>query len=190
MKPLRFLLLLTLATLPVSLRSQEPSHRSRGWQKTDKPDPGRGIVATQFTLTGRFLDPPRGSVPGPPAIVLGCLPSKSGAGGEGKFLTGYVQTGTPLKVQFVEPSEIHGTSYYQEIAVQYHVDNEKPQNVQWPPRSDKTSVALDKDAVKKILRGHELVLSMEEPFESQVVMHFDVPDSTEVLNTCGIREHK
>lgn len=184
---LRFLLLLAFLTLPLSVRAQEPSHPSHGWQKTDKPDPVRGSPATQFTLTGRFLDPPRGNVPGPPSIVLSCAISKHGGG---KFLSGYVQAGTPLKVEFVEPTEIHGTSYYQEITVEYHVDNEKPQNVQWSPRSDKTSVALDKDAIKKILRGRELVLSMEEPFESHVVIHFDVPDSTDVLNACGIREHK
>lgn len=190
MKPLRVLVFLSFAALAISPRAQEPSRGSHGWQRVEKPDPGRGVLSTQFTLTGRFLDPPRGNVPGPPSIVLSCLPSKSGPSAEGKFLSGYIQTGTPLKVDFVEPSEIHGTSYFPEISVQYHVGNEKPQNVQWPPRSDKTSISLDKDSAKKLLRGRELVLSMEEPFESQVVLHFDIPDSADVLNTCGIREHK
>jgi hypothetical protein len=189
MRPLRLLLLLALATSMVPLFAQEQSRASHGWQRAEKQDPARGIPATQFTLTGRYLDPPRGNVQGPPSIVLSCVPPKK-AGAEGRFLNGYVQAGTPLKVEFVEPSEIHGTSYFQDIAVEYHVDNEKPQNVNWSARSDKTSVALDKEAARKILRGHEVALSMEEPFESKVVLHFDIPDSTDVLNTCGIREHK
>jgi len=190
MRPTRWLLPLLLAGASFSAFAQDQSRSQHSWQKARKPDPVRGFTTTQFTLTGRFVDPPRGNVPGAPYILLSCSPSEHGASAEGRFISGQVQAQTPLKVAFVEPDEIHGTSYNQEINVEYHVDNEKPQNVQWPPRSDKTSMSLDKEAAKKILRGHELVLSMEEPFESKVVIHFDVPDSTDVLNTCGIRERK
>jgi hypothetical protein len=177
-----------LCALAPARAQQAPS--THGWQQSDKTDPNRAISTIQFTLFGRFTDPPRGSVPGPPSIVLVCEPSDHKRAGTGKYINGYVQVGSPLKVDYVEPSEIHGTSYYPEVPVNFRVDNEKPQDTKWPPRSDKTSIALDKDAAKKLLHGREVVISTTEPFESQIVMHFDVPDSTAVFTTCGIREHR
>lgn len=177
-----------LCALVPAHAQQAPS--TRGWQQSDKTDTNRAITTIQFTLFGRFTDPPRGSVPGPPSIVLVCEPSDHKRTGTGKYISGYIQVGSPLKVDYVEPSEIHGTSYYPEVPVNFHVDNEKSEDAMWAPRSDKTSIALDKDAAKKLLRGREVVISATEPFESQIVMHFDIPDSTAVLTTCGIREHK
>lgn len=188
MRPRRALLApAALAVLATSLLAQNPA-ASANWQKAERFDSGRNLTLTEFTLTGRFTSPPRGNAPGPPSIVLDCLPHKHGD--EGKFLSGWVQVNSPLRIRFVEPTEIRNNSYNQEVFVTWHVASEKPRNAQWPPRSDKTSATLDKETVKKLLGDHQLGISMEEPFESEIVMQFDVPDSVDVLNACGIREHK
>lgn len=183
-------LIAVLATLSFSASAQQPAASPRTWQQAEKNDANRALTYIQFTLAGRFTDPPHGNVSGPPILTLNCEPTDRKRSGEGKYISGQLQVGTPLKVVWVEPDEIHGTSYFPEVNVTYRVDDEKPQDVQWPPRSDKMSVALDKEATKKILRGHALVITLSESFDSQVVMQFDLPESSGVLQTCGIREHK
>jgi hypothetical protein len=183
-----FLLLLAVIAFAVAVPAQQPSASTRTWQQAERIDNNRVINETQFTLAGRFLDPPHGNVSAPPTLMLACEPSDRKR--EGKYISGQLQVGAPLKIVFVEPDEIHGTSYFPEVNVTYRVDSEKPQDVQWPPRTDKTSISLDKEAARKILRGHAVVITVHEAFDSQVVMQFDFPESAEVLQTCGIREHK
>jgi hypothetical protein len=185
-----FLLLLASLAFAVAAPAQQPSASTRTWQQAERIDNNRVINETQFTLAGRFLDPPHGNVSAPPTLMLTCEPSDRKRNGEGKFISGQLTVGAPLKIVFVEPDEIHGTSYYPEVNITYRVDSEKPQDVQWPPRTDKTSISIDRQGARKILRGHAVVITVHEAFDSQVVMQFDFPESAEVLQTCGIREHK
>jgi hypothetical protein len=190
MKSITWPVAVLFALLPFAAGSQRPSSSPQAWQQSGKSDPSRGILTSQFTLTGGFVDPPHGKEPGPPSIVLNCEPLERKNGTEGKFVSGYIQVGAPLQVKYVEPDQIEGNSYLPKVDLTYHVDSEKPQDVQWPPRSDKTAVSLDKEAVRKILRGHTVVITVKDFFETPVVMQFDVPESSEVLSTCGIRERK
>lgn len=79
------------------------------WEQAAKTDAARGITYTQFTLVGRFIDPQRAPVAKPPTLEVNCTRH---AKGDGEFVSGYLRVGTPLKVNYVEPSEIHGTSYF------------------------------------------------------------------------------
>ena len=68
-----------------------------------------GTSYTRFSLTGKFLKRPAGDVSNPPVLAVDC---GKGRGSKGKLIDGIVQVNAPLKIHYVEPTEIHGTSYY------------------------------------------------------------------------------
>lgn len=70
--------------------------------------------------------------------------------------------------------------------VRYRLDEGKVQRDNWPPSSDRTAANFDKGALKKILRSREAVFTVEEPLESEIVVRFDLPDSSEVAETCDV----
>jgi hypothetical protein len=121
-------------------------------------------------------------------LAIDCGPGRRGP--EGRFVAGNLIVGVPLKINYVEPTEIHGTSYYQKVFVQLRVDDAKPEKRQWTPGKDKTSAVFSKYSVKKILRAHTVEITTEDENGSPVTMQFDVPDSKAVAEACDVDTKK
>ena len=188
MKPTPLLLLVPLAWASCGFAQQAPpqSAAAHGWQQSQDTDAVRAMTYTRFTLVGKFLNSPRTAMPNRPALVLDCIPTAESGAARGKFLTASLLIGTPLKVLYVEPEEIHGTSYYQKIAVSYRIGDRKDHSEKWSLGTEKTSAALPKNVVKKVLRAHSLLVSTEDDDGLPLAMQFDVPDAAAVEAGCNV----
>lgn len=165
---------------------QQPS----GWRQSQKTDAGDGTTYTRFTLAGKFLQSPRGDIPNRPAVVLDCVPGKESYRHKARFLAGNLLVGIPLKIVYVEPEEIHGTSYYPKISIRYRMDSAKQELENWPTGAEKTSASIPLDALKKILRAHTVEITVDDAGGLPVVMQFDMPDPTPVEAGCNVDDHK
>jgi hypothetical protein len=189
------ILLLSSTGLTLAARTQQaPS--PKGWQES-APTDSFGESRRQFTLAGKFLDPPQSNPANPPSLLLKCAPDRRSVG-KGRFRVGAVVVGVPLKIQMVEPPERKGgISYYPEVSVSYRLDEGKPVDDNWPPRFDKTSAEFDKPIFKKMLRTHTILITLSDNDDRQVRMQFDMPDSAaspltsaQVAEACGVSDFK
>ena len=180
MKPTSLFLLvpLALASFGLSAMAQQPS-ATQGWQQSQQTDATREITYTHFTLVGK-------SSQGRPILVLDCLPAKESYRGKGKVLNANLLAGIPLKVEYVEPEEIHGTSYFRKVTVRYRYDDGKEEVEKWSLGSDKTSLAIPKEALKKILRAHSVEITAQDEHGSPLTMRFDTSNPTSVEETCHV----
>lgn len=189
MKFCRWFLLALMGMLPAALSTpgQQPSTSARGWQQSLKPDPGRDTSSTQFLLTGKFLTLPTKDSGGPPALAVSCGVRRS----KPRFTTGYVNVGAPLNIEYIEPEEIKaGISYYPKVIARYRLDDGKEEKDQWTPGTEKTSAGFTKSALEKMLRAHTVEITVREFHGGEISMQFDIPDSTQLENACGIRIRK
>jgi len=95
-----------------------------------------------------------------------------------------------MKIDYVEPLEIHGTSYYPKISIRYRLDDAKEEEEKWAPGPDKASAIIPKDWLKKILRAHTVEISGNNDQGSQLAMQFDLPASTPVEDACNVDDRK
>jgi hypothetical protein len=167
-------------------QQQQPSP----WRQSQKTDAAAETTYTRFTLAGKFLKSPQGAVPNRPAFVLDCAPGEESHRPKDRFITGNLLVGTTLKIVYVEPEEIHGTSYYPKVSVRYRMDNAKEELENWLQGTDKTSVSLPKDSLKKMLRAHTVEITADDDRGLPVVMQFDMPDPTPVETACNVDDHK
>ena len=72
------------------------------------------------------------------------------------------------------------------IAVVYRLNDGKEDKVNWAPGTNKTSASFPKSSLQKILRAQTLELTAEDNHGLQVVMQFDMPDPTQVEQTCDV----
>jgi hypothetical protein len=70
------------------------------------------------------------------------------------------------------------------------MDNAKEELENWPAGTDKTSVSLPKDSLKKLLRAHTVEITADDDRGSPIVMQFDMPDPTPVEAACNVDDHK
>lgn len=189
MKPVPLLLLVSLALVSLGIsataRPQTPS--AHVWRQSQNTT-ARGASFTRFTLIGKFLKAPQGDVSNRPAFAVDCAPGKGTR--KGKFAAANLLIGTPMKIDYVEPQEIHGTSYYPKISVRYRIDDAKEEEQKWSPGTDKTSASIPKDWLKKILLAHTVQITAEDDRGSQLVMQFDMPDSPPVEDACNVDNPK
>jgi hypothetical protein len=188
MKPTPLVLLLPLALASFGFSTMVPQRPSE-WRQSQKTDTA-GEAYTRFTLAGKFLKAPHGDVPNRPAFVLDCVPAEESHRSKGRFLTGNLVVGTNLKIVYVEPEEIHGTSYFPKISVRYRLDNAKEETEKLSPGTDKTSASIPVDALKKMLRAHSVEITADDAGGLPVVMQFDMPDPTTVEAACNVDEPK
>jgi hypothetical protein len=115
-----------------------------------------------------------------------------GRGSKGRLVNGNLQVGVPLKINYVEPTEIHGTSYYPKVFVQVRVDDEaKKDKRQWTPGKDKTSAVFAKYSLKKMLSAHTVEITTQDEAGDDIVMQFDVPsDSKAIEAACDVDTKK
>ena len=191
MKPALLLLLMALFLTSVGFSGTAGQEASSAhvWRESVKTDAARGSVYNRYTLTGKFLKAPqRGDFSNRPALVVDCNPPKESRNGKGKFEGMSLLVGTSLKIHYVEPEEIHGTSYYPKVFVQYRRNDGKDEKEQWAPGSDKTSISIPKDALKKFLRAQTIDITVNDESGSPIVMKFDMADPTLVEQGCNVDE--
>jgi hypothetical protein len=182
------LLLVPLALAPFGFSTMAAQQSS--WRQSQKTDAADGTTYTRFTLAGKFLKSPQGNVPNRPGFALDCVPGNESYRHKSRFLAGNLVVGTPLKIVYVEPEEIHGTSYYPKISVRYRMDNAKEEVENWPTATEKTSASIPVDALKKMLRAHTVEITVDIDRGVPVVMQFDMPDPTPVEAGCDVDDHK
>jgi hypothetical protein len=192
MKPNPLLLLVPLAWASFGFAEPAPQQPSsaHGWRQSQKTDAARAMTYTQFTLVGKFLTSPQNVVSDRPALVMDCIPATESPSAKGRFLAANLLVGTTLKVVYVEPEEIHGTSYFTKIVVRYRIDDAKEEEEKWSAGSEKTSVSIPKDALKKILRARTVAITADDDRESHLAMQFDMPDPALVEKDCDVDYHK
>jgi hypothetical protein len=191
MKPSPVFLLVPLALASVAFSAVAPQQSSaaqewrRQTQKTDSES-----VTTRFTLTGKFIKWPKGDPSSRPALIVDCGPGRRASSSEGSFVGGSLLVGAPLKIEYVEPSEIRGTSYYPKVSVVYRLNDAKEEKEKWTPGKEKTSASFSKNDLKKILRAHTLEITVDDESGSPIVMQFDMPDPAELGAACNVDERK
>ncbi|MGO9012870.1 MAG: hypothetical protein ACLQPN_22470 [Bryobacteraceae bacterium] len=172
-----------LALLP-RLIAQSPT-----WAKTDRSDALHGTSFKEFRLTGKFLTPPRQSTLSEPVIVLQCRPDARGhraAHMNDRFVKGWIATGAVLDGGVVE----------------YRLDEGKLQRTAWDVSTDRSGVFLNtpncwdcnlnsllygsKNPPKEGAPARKIILGAYEYLGAQFQMQFDLPDSGDVLEACGV----
>ena len=189
MKSARLLLLTPLAFASLGFPALTPQQPSSApvWRQSQRTN-SHGTPYTQFTLEGKFLKAPQKDVPDRPALVVDCRPGKDKA--KGKFISASLLIGTTMKIDYVEPLEIHGTSYYPKISVRYRLDDAKEEEEKLAPGTDKASAIIPKDWLEKILRAQTLEVSANDDQSSQLAMQFNLPASTPVEDACNVDARK
>jgi hypothetical protein len=188
--PLLLLALLALASFGFPAMAPQQSSPAHAWRESPKADNARGTAYNRFTLTGKFLRAPQhgGDVANRPALVVDCRPGKESRNGKGKFEEASLLVGTTLKIDYVEPQEIHGTSYYPKVSVHYRINDTKDEDEKWPPGADKTSAAVPKEWLKKILRAQAVDVTLNDDSGSPIVIKFDMPDPKPLEEGCNVDE--
>ncbi len=190
-QPGRLVLLVLLLAAPMSALPQQTPAPAQKWRQSQKTDAARGISYTQFTLAGKFVKWPEKDAENRPTLEVDCRTPEESGGLMEKLWHAYYFAGTPLTVQYVEPDAITtGISYFQKIDVRYRLDNGKEKKEQWSPGPDKSSVSIPKDVLKKMLGAHNVVITVNEVNAKEVSAQFEMPDSADLAQTCGISVHK
>jgi len=188
---------LTLLVLPAATLAQQPAKpaapasapgSSQAWVPSPLSEPRHG---TQFSLDGKFIKRPGQGAPERPTLIVSCSEGGFHNSGSRRFLSATLQAGLPLKIDYVEPSQLTtGISYYPKVEVRYGLDDGKTQEEQWSGGSDKTSASFQKETLIKILRSHTVVISTHGDFGTDISAQFDLPDPAPVAQACGLHLHK
>jgi hypothetical protein len=180
-------LFVPLALASIAFSGTKPQQSSSPeWRQTQRTDDVRGAY-TRFTLVGKFLKSPEGDTANRPALVVDC--SSYNRSHRSKFWRGNMVVGDPLKIDWVEPEEIHGISYFPKVAVEYRLNDGKEEKENWTPGTEKTSASFSKGSFEKMLRAQTVEITAEDNHGSQVVMQFYMPDPTPVEQSCDVDFH-
>lgn len=178
-----------LATITFTTPAQQSATTAGEWRASKDTD-NRGTAFNQFSLTGKFIKEPRGGSSDLPLFVVRCKPPKSGGPSGGKFLSASIRMGSPVKVDWVEPEVIHGTSYFPKVGVRYRLDEGKEHREQWPPGNEKGSASLPKNSTKLLLRARSVLMTVVDPSGADVAIQFDISDPSQVENACSLGHHQ
>lgn len=189
MKPASVFLLLPFAcvSLVLSAVATQRTTPAEAWRQTQRTDPVRGDY-TRFSLVGKFVNPPPGDSSSRPSLVVDC--DAYNRSHKSKFVRGTLVVGDPLTVDWVEPEEIHGISYFPKVSVVYRLNDAKQEKEEWTSSTNKTSASFPKGSLEKMLRAHTVEITTPDKSGSPVVMQFDMPDPTAIEQGCDVDEHK
>jgi hypothetical protein len=187
--PLFLLVPLVCASFGSAQPAQQQPSSGHVWQASQKTDAAASYTYTRFALMGKFVTPPHDQASNVPALAVDCIPGQGSHRAKGKLLAANLLVGTALKIVYVEPEEIRGTSYYPKVAVRYRVaDAKADKEEQWSAGTDTTSASIPKDSLKEILRAHSVTITTNDDRGSQVAVRFDIPDPTLVEQGCNVDE--
>jgi len=198
MKPtsLLFFVAVAWAAVAVAQTTSPQLAAQHAWRQSQKPDPGGTYTFTRFTLEGKFLGSSQGA--DRPALTIDCIPGSESQRGKAKYLTASLLVGTALKVLYVEPEEIRGTSYFPKVAVSYRTDDaaDSAQD-KWslgtdrtpnPAPADKTAASIPREALKKMLRAHTVAITADDSHGSPIHMQFEMPNAAAVEAACNVND--
>ena len=168
---------------------------AQSWQKSEKVDTFSSQPYVEYTLTGKFLTPPRETGIDAPVIVMDCMPGEKRYAGKWYFrganLNIHISTGA------VVDSKADG------VGVWFRRDEGKSQFAVWSNSKDGTALFPTGPYLNQIIYGHDLVhkegttppvkklvLMVDEYLAARIVMEFDLPDSQEVYDACGLTIHQ
>jgi hypothetical protein len=182
MKAKRLILLVPLACSSFGFAATAPQQTSSGneWQQSQRQNVADDFPYLRFTLVGKFLTPSHDGAPNRPAFIVDCIPARESPRDRGTFLNGNLLVGTALKIVYVEPEEIRGTSYFPKVAVRVRTDDANHEEDHWSPGADKTSASIPKRSLEEILHARSVAITADDDQGRQVVMKFDMPDPTPV----------
>lgn len=197
-----------LLCIAMSGMAQTDNVAAGAWTQVDRSDPLHQTSFKEFTLTGKFLVAPRQSNLAAPILVLHCQPGPHRVGKSqtnGYFVEGWIATGAVLdsaKPRAWDSAKLAST-LNDLVSVEYRLDDKKLQSEWWPKSTDHSGVFLDDVRLDNLLYGHllwhkegtgpqitRIMLGVPEYLAVQIQMEFDLPDSTEVANACGVILHK
>jgi len=205
----------TVISIELNPKSEETTmpgaiQTSALWQREPKTDPLRDTNFLQFSLIGKFLTQPRNASNGNPTLIVHCKPGKDKKSNHGytngKFRDGYIFVGGVTDSSVSD----NGNSF---VTVQFRLDDGKLQSESWGRSNDFSSIFFSHptcflcgggyDIFANLLYGHamyhkenttpqvrKMVIGVSEYLGGEIVMQFDMPDSTEVAEACGIILHK
>jgi hypothetical protein len=169
----------------------------QAWTREEKSDPLRGTQFSQFRLGGRYLTPPKNAAPDAvPSMIVRCRSGNHNHGHvRGQFLEGYIFVGSVVDSHVSD--DLSGR-----VTVQFRLDDGKLQVAGWGNSTDYSAIFFDSEDFNNLLYGHMLphkentnpqvrkvVIGVPEYLGGEIVMQFDMPDSTDVAETCGVIWH-
>jgi len=189
MKPASAFLIVPLAfvSLAFSAVTVQQQTSTQGWRQTEMTDAVRGDYA-RYTLLGKFLKAPAGDSAARPSLTVDC--STHNRSHKLEFLRGTLVVGDPLHIDWVEPEEIHGISYFPKVYVVYRLNDAKEDKERWTPSADKTSASFSKGSLEKMLGAHTVEITAQDQGGAALVMQFDIPESSVIGQACDVDQHK
>ena len=164
---------------------------STKWEREDKTDPLRGTSYSQYTLTGKFLTPPKMATTEAPVFIVKCIP-----GGHRRVSGGYTN-GKLLDAYIIARGVVNHSS--SNAFVQYRLDDGKMHKEYWGVGTDGTAIFPPEIELNTVLYGHfmkhkegtndptkKLVMGVNEYLGAEIVMQFDLPDPAEMADACGL----
>jgi hypothetical protein len=164
------------------------------WERTEKNDPLHQLDYSQFSLTGKYLVPPKRENPTLPVLVARCKEGLHKFGGNvrsGKFLTGYLAVDAVL--DFTQG----------EVPVEYRLDDGKLQRKFWANSTDGSGAFFEESEFNTLIFGHfmphkentnppvrRIVLGVPEYLGGQIQVQFEMPEPSTVGEACGVVLHK
>jgi hypothetical protein len=171
--------------------TQPTTSQAPTWQREDKTDPLRGTSYSQYTLTGKFLTPPKMHTEDSPVFIVKCIP-----GGHHKVNGGY--TNGKLLDAYITARAVVNYSP-RGVGVQYRLDDGKMHTELWGVATDGTAIFLPEIELNTVLYGHfmkhkegtndpvhKVIIGVNEYLGAEVVLQFDLPDPAEMADACGL----
>jgi hypothetical protein len=188
--PIYLMLLGCTSVAFTAAAAQQPSEvlAWRQSQKTTTTDPYTAYTYTRFSLVGRYAAGNNQSAD-PPALMIDCIPGADSANSKGTYLATNLRVGSPLKIIYVEPEEIHGNSYFPEVAVKYTAGDSRDVRDDWSVGADKTSVSVPRRALKKLLDARTVAIVAQDDHGAPLAIQFNMPDPTPVAESCNLDLH-
>ena len=138
------------------------------WQFTKQDDALHGRVLDQFVLTGKYLTPPRNAATGEaPSIVVVCS--------DRKVQQNYLAVGAVVNQ---DPRALF-------IHMEARLDGKSRDIAADSVSTDGTSVFFTRADLAKVLRSHTLIIGANEYLGPQIVMQFNIPDSSQIFDACS-----
>jgi hypothetical protein len=188
----------------------------QGWIRTDTKDPLTDFSYVRFTLNGAFLQAPSNGGTNKPTFVVESDPTTTKWKGtvHGKVLRSFITIGTVLDSQASTHEGLLVSTTQTLVPVMYRRDDEKKiQNDAWAASTNYSALFLGFQSgfihdngelhLSQLFYGHDvlhvegkgeqvrkLVISVPEYLGGDVVMRFDLPDLTNVSDSCGLVQHK
>jgi hypothetical protein len=184
------------------------SQSQQGWERSEINDALRKVSYSRFVLQSKYLVAPRNQKAGElPTLVVHCSAEPRSVGYHvfvnGRFLAGYLVTGTIVNSQVTVHEGFLGTSFPVVVSATYRLDEGKLQTDNWKVSTDYTSAFFGSDTLNNFLYGHilphkegkgaavrKIILGLDEASAGEVQIQFDMSDPTPVAEACGVIVHK